>query len=600
MEKRQKNKHQMQDPLDVGAKNVKAMVALLGILAKERKLDVRELREQLWPGLPEGWTAQRVQSESMPLGVYNVVQGNFARILGDPSQLEKYGKLGVRVNFGGLTALVDWVRMLLRFSASPEWVFRAVVPRVSIGFNDNKRITCVESSWNHVTHRVVYQNQNNQRTREPEEDIDSLIWWAPGFTAATAWFWRLEAQIVHHVLELDLPWVLRQYLSAGVELQEGNDGCLYVSGKSVAERIRLFRDADGYFTARRSKSSSVDHTADYKEGWVVLTDVTVQAKDGHTWTVVKAGQVFCRQAGCSLTEYNWSPPKWTELIYRVFHRVTQVEWLHTRVAETLGTRVDEAEWEAQVELERARAVAAELERRKADQDNYPTPHLAQLAVTGHLGERNTPCVILFFDVANYTKLMRSIGVIEMVKLLRPFWQECWASTLRYSPWSLQWKRGDAVKWVADQPGDGWLLILSHDFDGDTKIDLEWSKRELVKLALDLAGRFHAAIARISDADGQPMTVRVGITWEPRLVLFQAGHNNRRIQPAADGVNRAARIQDAGKLPGFADPQGATTLLEAELAGVLNHSDWFERAGAPDLKGLGEVELVRCLHQNILI
>lgn len=580
-----------QDPLDVGPKNVKAIVALMGIVAKERILDTESLVRELWVGLPTAWTSERVQSEFMPLGVYNVVQANFARVLGDPAQLEKYGKLGVKVNFGGLTALVDWVSMLLRFFTSPEWVFRVVVPRVTIGFNDNKRVATVESSWKHVIHRVVYQDRHGCRTREPEDDVESLVWWAPGFTAATAWFWGLEAQIFHHLLELDLLKFLRRYLRPGTQLNKGGDGSLYLEGQPIAERIRLYRDASGFYTADRPEGGNLA----YKEGWHMLTEVKVTANDGHTWILAKPGQVFCHEAGCSLTEYNWTPPEWFRTAFRLFSYATRLGPLQERVAAHLGSRVTESEKQAEVELARAQLAAAQRVRLEADTDIYPTPKLAELAVTGRLGERHTPSVILVFDVANFTQLMRSLGSVEAVRRLHPFWEQCWLSIKRYSPWSISWKQEDPVAWVANQPGDGWVLVLSSDFDGDSTLDPAEAKRELVKLALELARRFHEAIAQIKDADGAPMHIRVGIAWEPGLVLFQGGHNNRRVEVAANGVNQAARIQDAGKLPGLSDPGGRTTLLEAELAQVLNHPERFESAGAPHLKGLGVVELVRCQH-----
>lgn len=581
-----------QDPLDVGPKNVKAMVALMGFLAKERSLNERDLVQELWVGLPAGWTSDRVQQEFMPLGVYNVVQSNFARVLGDPAQLEKYGKLGVKVNFGGLTALVDWVSMVTRFFTSPEWVFRAIIPRVTVGFNDNKRVMTVESSWKHVIHRVVYQDRSGRRTREPEDDVESLVWWAPGFTAATAWFWGLEAHIFHHLLELDLPKFLQRYLRPGFQLNKSGDGSLYLDSHLVAERTRLYRDSAGFFTADRPAEGG-DLT--YKEAWHVLTEVKVTANDGHVWILAKPGQVFCREAGCSLTEYNWTPPDWFRLAFRLFSYATRLGPLQERVAAHLGSRVTESEQQAEVELARARLDAAERERLKADTDNYPTPKLAELAVTGRLGERHTQSVILVFDVANFTQLMKSLGSVEAVRRLRPFWEQCWLNIKRYSPWTLAWKQGDPVAWVANQPGDGWVLVLSSDFDGDFALDPAETKRELVKLALELARRFHEAIAEIKDADGASMYIRVGITWEPGLVLFQGGHNNRRIEVAANGVNQAARIQDAGKLPGLSDPGGRTTLLEAELAQVLHHPERFELAGEPHLKGLGVVALVRCRH-----
>lgn len=579
------------DPLDVGPKNVKAMVALMGILAKERNLNEDELVRELWVGLPPGWTPERVQQEFMPLRVYNVVQSNFARVLGDPAQLEAYGKLGVKVNFGGLTALVDWVSMLIRFFTSPEWVFRVIIPRVTIGFNDNKRVTAVESSWKHVIHRVIYRDRTGHRTREPDDDVESLVWWAPGFTAAAAWFWGLEAHIFHHLLELDLPKFLLRYLPHGTMLNKGGDGSLYLEGRVVAERVRLYRDTAGFFTADRPEAGNQM----YKEGWHVLTDVPCTASDGHTWILAKAGQVFCREAGCSLTEYNWLPPEWFRLVFRLFSYVTRLGPLQAKVAAHMDSRVAESEWQAQVELTRAKLEAAQRERLQADADNYPTPKLAELAVSGRLGERHTPGVILVFDVANFTQLTKSLGSVEAVRRLRPFWEECWRSIKRYSPWTLSWKRGEPVAWVANQPGDGWVLVLSSDFDGDTSLDPEDAKRELVKLALELARRFHEAISEIKDADDNAMRIRVGITWESGLVLFQGGHNNRRVEVAANGVNQAARIQEAGKLPGLADPGGRTTLLEAQLAQVLNHPERFEAAGMPHLKGLGVVALVRCRH-----
>lgn len=581
----------VEDPLDVGPKNVKAKVALMGILARERKQDEASLVRELWVGLPPAWPAERVQQEFMPLAVYNIILLNFARVLGDPAQLETYGKLGVKVNFGGLTALVDWVSMLLRFFISPELLFRFIIPRVTVGFNDNKRIKTVESSWKHVIHRVVYQDRHGRRTREPDDDVESLVWWAPGFTAAATWFWGLEAQIFHHLLELDLPRFLMRFLQPGTQLHKGGDGSLYLEGRMVAERIRLYRDKEGFFTADRPEGGDTV----YKEGWHVLSEVKVQAADGHAWVLAKPGQVFCRESGCSLTEYNWTPPEWFRLAFRLFSYATRMGPLQQRVAAHLDVRVREAEWLAEVELTRAKLEAAQRERLQADTDNYPTPKLAELAVTGKLGERHTPSVILVFDVANFTQLMKVMGSVEAVRRLKPFWEDCWLNIKRYSPWSISWKLGDPVAWVANQPGDGWVLVLSHDFDGDSCLDLVEAQRELVKLALELARRFHEAIAEIKDADGHAMHIRVGITWESGLVLFQGGHNNRRVEVAANGVNEAARIQDAGKQSGLGSPDGRTTLLKAELAEVLNHAERFELAGEPHLKGLGVVTLVRCLH-----
>lgn len=582
------------EPYNVGFKNVRAIRDITRLVAKERGVPFEVLEAGLWRDLPVDWTSERMLREWMPVKVFNVVLLNWARILGDPSELERWAKRAYEVNFGGLTVLVDSVQWVLRFFSSPSWVFTNIVPGAKTAFNDNKVTPVVRSSWDRVLYRVVYQDRTGERTCEPEDDVESLIWFAPGVTAATAGFWGLEATVFHHLLELDLVWLLRRYLPTSMELVEGHEGHLYLEGRAVAQRSRLYLDTDGFYTLPDPGESE-----NFREGFLVFEDIRVPKVDGtggETWVLAKAGQRFCRVAGCSLTEYSWAPPLGFQLFLRGFHAVTGQRFIRDRVASHLGQRVEETDWEAQVEQAKARADALERERQKADADNLPTKELARLIVTGQLVERHVRCLIVVFDVEGFTPFIKELQ-LDGVGRLRPFFSACWKTIKRGSPWNPVWKPGDPVIWMANQPGDSMVLVYSLEFDGDSPLTEVEQQRFLLERALEDAQQFHCHIREVLDARGQPLRIRVGITWDPRLVLMQGGHSGRRIDVFADGVNRAARIQDAGKLSGLADPQGETTLLEGELAMVLGRPELFEVAGSPHLKGLGVVELVRWHHAD---
>lgn len=597
-----------EDFLDVGSPNAVAMRDMLGEVECERGLEPGTLVDHLWANLPAGWTAEDVLGEYVPLAVYSTVEWNFFRQLGDPQRARAMAKQAMRFQFGGIL-LNDFFRFWARLLLPPEHVYGTVVPdpKTMRTYNLNKRLEVSDRSETSVTYRVLYQdNAGNRYPRTPEEDIGSLVFWAPGFTAATAALWVEPAEITYHHLELDLIECLHHFREFMQELTvEVQNDKLMVNGQIVAQRITCYLDARGHFTSLVSPDRDAAHgeveLVESKSGWQITRDITVVAPDGTPWIAAYTGTVFVKQSGCSLIQYSWAPhSSLGRIALGLFTRFTRLNWVRRLMDRPLSDRLQLMEAAETIRCQKAHLRQLAIQNRAKQVDTYPTPAMADLVVSNRYRQRTVPGVAMFLDIAGSTELTERIGSEASAERMDQFWAEVAQLLWRYSAWNPERGMGDPIVWVADEPGDGAMLVISYQFDPSPDDSLHVLKPGLVVTGLDLARAFHDAIAKVSDANGRPLRLRCGLAYGEDITLRVRGLHGGRMAASGKSLNAAARYEAAGKLPGVAAPDGRTTVLPLALARLVADEFEFTAAGTHHLKGLeAPTELMRLVEDPVI-
>lgn len=596
------------DHLDVGPPNVVAMRDMLGEVERERHLEPGTLVNQLWARLPAGWTAEDVLGEYIPLPVYGRVERNFFRLMGNPHRAREMAKQAMRFQFGGIL-LNDYFRFGARLLLPPEYVYGKVIPnpKTMRTYNLNKQLEVVARSETSVTYRVLYaDNEGNRYTRTPEEDMGSLVFWAPGFTAATAALWVGPAAVTYQHLELDLIEFLnhfREFMQVLEIVVQGDQ--LMVNGQVVARRVTCYKDAAGHFTSVTplNGDGADEEVVESKPGWQVTQDIMVLAPDGRPWPVAYAKTVFAKQSGCSLIQYSWAPhSSLARAALALFTRFTRFSSVRRLMDQPLSDRLQLMEASETIRRQKARLRLLADQNRDKQVDTYPTPAIADLVVRNRYRQHAIPGVAMFLDIAGSTDLTERVGSEVAAERMDAFWAEVAAVLWRYSAWNSQRNVGDPIVWVADEPGDGAMLVISDHFDpiADRPNEAELLRAGLVATGLQLAMVFHDAIAKVSDATGRPLRLRCGLAYGQDIVLRVRGLHGGRMAASGKSLNAAARYEAAGKLPGVAAPDGRTTVLPQALANLVVGEFKFAAAGIHHLKGLEvPTELVRLVEDPIV-
>ncbi len=587
-------------PRDVGHANTKATIVALSAAERNQGLAAGVLLDRLWTNvpLPDDMTIAGLEREWMPHATWGAVERNLFRIFGNPeAAAAAVADKAATADFGGLD-LSDWVRFGLRMGMPPEFVFRTLIPMLLGKFNNVKQATTLESSPVHVVYRVVYANAEGERTHEPSEDIGSRVWFETAMTAGAAKYWfRTPARVIHRLLELDLPTYLQSmaefmpevvfYRSGDTLRRRGASASPSRLDPVVASLVALRRDQAGFFTVQ----ASADDHVETKPAWRVEQDVTVMDAKGNSWHPLHSGTLFCPEARCSLTEYNWQPAfSLTRAIFQAFLFVLgmfggKLNWA-TQMAQTKA----EAE-QTRAELERTQA---ELKREQAlrvlrEGDFYPTPAIATAIREGKFQPRPVTGALMFFDLGDSTGAAERLGEHYPV-LLRQFMDELDQFMLGYR-FNV---RADGVVAQTDcEPGDARLVVFSCRWDGlPADLDLEEATRRELRAAFEVSEEIFAIFQRTLQVPGGPTGVRIGL-HHGEFTFDRRGASHGLTKCYGPNTNRVQRLEDSGKVPGVAARDGRTVVLLANVARYLDDERQFVPVGQRTFKGVpGEHLAVR--------
>lgn len=585
---------------DVGHANTKATVVAVKAAEHHQGLAAGELLDRLWINLPlpADMTIAGLEREWMPHTTWAAVERNLFRIFGNPeTAAAAVADKAATADFGGLD-LSDWVRFGLRMGMPPEFVFRTLIPMLLGKFNDIKQATTLESSPVHVVYRIVYANGEGLRTHEPAEDIGSRVWFETAMTAGAAKYWfRRPARVIHRLLELDLQAYLESmsefipgvtFYRRGDTLRQRLPGAMISKTDPViATLVALKRDQAGFFTVQ----AAADDPVETKPAWRIEQDVAVMDAKGNTWHPLHSGTLFCPEAGCSLTEYNWQPAfSFARAVFQFFLFVLgmfggKLNWA-TQMAQTKA----EAE-RTRAELERTQA---ELKRERAlrvlrEGDFYPTPDIATAIREGRFQPRPVTGALLFFDLGDSTGAAERLGERYPV-LLRQFMDELDLFMLGYR----FGVREDGVVAQTDcEPGDARLVVFSCRWDGlSADLDAEEATRRELRAAFEVSEEIFTIFQRTFQVPGGPTNVRIGL-HHGEFTFDRRGASHGLTKCYGPNTNRVQRIEDSGKLPGVAARDGRTVVLLASVARYLDGERQFVPVGQRTFKGVpGEHLAVR--------
>lgn len=585
---------------DVGHPNTVATIVAVTAAERDQGLADGELLDQLWSDLPlpADMTVAGLRREWMPHATWCALERNLFRLFGNPeAAASSVANKAATADFGGLE-LSDWVRFGLRMGLPPEFVFSKLIPMLMGKFNDVKQVAVLETSPVHAVYRVVYANSEGERTHEPHEDIGSRAWFEPAMTAGAAKYWFPNpAKVIHRLLELDL----ETYLAAMAEFMPNR--VFYRSGETlrmrsieaaatqsdpvVASLVALRRDPAGFFTIE----ASADDVVETKSGWRVEQDVVVTDLRGNAWHPLHSGSLFCPDAGCSLTEYNWQQAfSLTRAIFQCFLLVLRLFGGKLNWAAQMAHTKAQAE-QARAELERTQA---ELKRERGlrerrEADFYPTPAIAEAIREGRFEPRPVCGALMFFDLGDSTGAAERLGA-QYPRLLRQFMDGLDQVMLRYRVGV----RADGVIAQTDcEPGDARLIVFSCRWDGlPVELDPDEASRRELRAAFEVAEEIFAIFERTLRVPGGPSNVRIGI-HHGEFIFDRRGASHGLTKCFGPNTNRVQRIEDSGKLPGVQARDGRTVVLLADVARYLEDERQFVPVGHRTFKGVpGEHMAVR--------
>lgn len=609
---------------DVSHRNIAVMFAICElVLIKRLNLRMDQLLDRLFNGLPKEWTRERVQREAAPLYVYNIIERNLAKLLGEPSALLKAGMFGsVRSDFGEKTL---WVFNLLRFIlqfivtliATPAFYFEQVLPAVSLLYNRNKITDVVQADWRRALVRYTRASFAGKVLRRPQGDIFSMLWWAPGFTAGAVTFWYKEgARIFHQLVELDPRDVIEacgRFVVGDQRVQEVGDRLVF-QGEEIAQRIKLYPMSNGnggrYYAAPAPLDDS--SASDFKFGWQIIQDVIVRNRQGQVWTIMRQGEVYCAEAGCSLVVYDYEPLAWwrrrlASLTAGVALLFKPLLWLLVRI---VGWCVRYLDARAIRDWERAEHTELEAMLEAFGREHFASRQEMDEALRGEIEEIQLPeCVVLRIDFEGHTQRRMRMGTVPLRQVLRPFWEALFDfdvnPLVQHGGLPRELRFGDAVVRFGNHTGDGGYVFIYNA-----------PMMELVQTAVILAAELHEVAERVwAESGWDPLPLRVTIdAGGVDLVAYGRRRNpndpedDRRVNVRffAEGtpLDNCARMDVVAKqLRTQARAAGSDarwmTLMPLDLFRCAEHSgiEDYEDFGVVDVRDMGPTHLVRVVHRG---
>lgn len=607
---------------DVSHRNILVMVTIVSLLlSKQVGLPVDALFDRLFHGLPKDWPHRRVQKEAMPLYVYNIVERNLAKLFGEPSALLKAAMYGsVRSDFGERTLWVfNVLRRITQFIApliaTPAFYFERILPAISLLYNRNKVTEVIQANWQRAIVRYTRARFVNKLLRRPQNDVFSMLWWAPGFTAGVVTFWYKDgARIFHQLVELEPQDVFTACSSFivgdTITREEGDD--LIFQGEVIARRVPLYPMSNG--NGSRYYSSPIPTNGDptdSKVGWAITRDVVVSNKQGQHWTILQQGEIYCAEAGCSITLYDYEPThgwrRWlAPIVSAVSSLFTPLLWL---LATVVGWCVRYLDDRALRDWERAEHAELEAMLEAFGREHFASRREMDEALRGEIEEIKLPeCVVLRIDFEGHTQRRKCMGTVALRKVLRTFWEALFDfdvnPLVRRGRLPRELRSGDIVVRFGNHTGDGGYIFLYNA-----------SLFQLSQVAVLLATELHEVAERVwADTGWDPLPLRVTIdAGSVDLVAYGRRRtaddpdDDRRVNVRffAEGtpLDNCARLDVEAKRfrakARAADKDARwMTLMPMELFCCAEHTniDGYEDFGVVDVRDMGSTHLVRVIHR----
>lgn len=584
---------------DVGANNIKVMDWIVRHLLKRDTT-------ALYKGLPKQWR-EKVLTEAMPLHIYGVVEKNLARLLGDPQKLMEVARLAAaRMGFGEnlmiFRIMAVIARLVLPLLTSPAFVFRFVIATMSRLYNRNKDTQPVRVTWRSAVMRTTRATLAGLVLRDIRHDVFSVLWWAPGFTASAVQFWysRGVREIRHLLVELDPVDVVSacaEFL-ASKELPDEQGEVLNYNGQIIATAVRLYREGNtAFFTQLESNGAAS------RMGWKITCDVLVRNPAGQEWTIFREGEIYSAEAGCCLTEYDFTPPRLLApfgLWWWLFNQPLAILLvpLVKLIQGIVNSTASNATLKWLLEEREADARMRELTWREL----FPDRHTAALAMSGQLvSEEIEEAVFVFFDFVGHTARRAEVGFEASERATDEFW-----SSLVDFDADVRIVRGELPARLVF--GDIVVRLVGYAGDAAVVAVYNAAKSELLRVGLKLASYLHDAAETTGVGSFPPLTLRIAVT-SGDMRIRRIG---RRIAPGSEdrmlmretarslAIDRDSRILAVGKQLQRAlksqtgQEAERLTILERDLMRAYVGSDQFERLGYQDLREFGVRELVRFL------
>lgn len=509
--------------LDVCLKNVVIFLGALSAMNVDGEVVWNALRQSITDSV--AWTGDRTKKLAqtwVSLETYQIIEDALVMALGHPAHLIKVGRHSPHVSFGFSQALENlMLKSIIRFITSPRVAIRQVA-RAAKAFNINKVFRFVVDRPNRCVFAIDYKRGPNGRTRDPEKDSRSLLFYIRGLLESLAPIWPFQGKIgsVKYLTVNVRPEILikREMPEAEVEYQ---GIWLYVNGKRCGHIVYLKRDArtDTFLGEHQLEAGGHGVSA-------VLMDIDVSRrchKTGLELPLLRAGEIYRHQ-----TEI----PTHIELRWRTnwfFRLVEMIPGLLKPLETGLGTEERMASAEA--------TAAAEAARRQQFQTSVeadaPTRKVAEELIDGVYIEGSEPTLALQFDMKGFTKISTEWGEEKTVQVLRKVFGRMAAAARTRGFWPYK-RVGDALVVIyAEWP--------RHSDEPDRYNSWPEAARGLSALAFEfqeIIKEFDGVKLRIGLASGK-------VTWhnqadEPNTVRFEG---------LGEAITWAARIESKGAKAG---------------------------------------------------
>ena len=516
------------------------------------------LLEHLWTGLPIQWDREHVLRTWMPLGIYTIIERNFARILGAPDRLFDAGFVaGYDSKFGQVwvSRIFNFIAYIGRFLFNVQVLYSRIVPDFLYRlFNLNKALTCLENRWGSTTLRTQYRSLEKQRDfrRDPLEDSLSYLYWAPGMVSSGGRFWGVKPSIRHRLVQFDLVAYLRHVAEFMAEAVVVDDVDILVGGKVVAIRTWFRQEQElPYFT--KPTAEPVGNMT--RPGWLVLTDITAHTPptelhpESIQWTVLRQGTRCCAEAGCAVSTYEITVP-WWKVWYWIPYLVGFP--LSRLIIGLLGLRTKEVNDLTIAQQQYLKLQFAKDLQLYSSRLRYPDRKIQEVAerFEGQSVVLDEPASLIL-DLVGSTRMAERVNNNQVLKekYMGPY-LECIQTVI--------------LPYEHSNRGPDQVVVIWHDSNGDgaAMSFVRGTPTQRLQVALKVAWQLHQRCAEITGPDGQPFKIRVGIERYGDLILSSTKIAPCLFQATGQALNRAARWQEVGKREQFTGPW--ITVLRAEL------------------------------------
>lgn len=335
---------------------------------------------------------------------------------------------------------------------------------------------------------------------------------------------------------------------------------------------------------------------DYVLGWEASHDVEVTTADGQKWIIIRKKQRYSSKSGCTLIEFSMGLKSASaKAFWQFFDRLTDSDFIRNKIDRVIGPQILAAEQAAENERLRSE-LSRERQRRQAlESFLYATAEQEQAAREGRVEavEFDGDTLILVADFREWTPFCEALPGQTVIGRVAPFFNTTLDAIRPYRYNVRAFADGTPV--AEDDP---YTHVLNHTGDGIILAIFGAKRKRLIEVGLMIADCMQQAATNVVNESGRPMAIGVGMAMSDELFVWNPEQGPGFNWALSNGINLAARIEAARKLPDFEPTEApyGVTLLPLDLAGLVEDScRFFDPRRAFELKGLRhDVYLVRFL------